>query len=127
MLLQMHKLMSLNAGMTCKDVLYNTTTVFWSSIRLDGTDFDVLVTAHLSIILAINQLHAKKSSFIISLLYASTFFKHYVLIIRRSKLYYTASGIITPCRWPSGAQVESGLVSSQKNSLVKTVSNIAKN
>ena len=31
-----------------------------------------------------------------SLLYASTCFKHYVLIIRRSKLYYTASGIITP-------------------------------
>ena len=31
-----------------------------------------------------------------SLLYASTCFEHYVLIIRRSKLYYTASGIITP-------------------------------
>ena len=29
-----------------------------------------------------------------------------VLIIRRSKLCYTASGIITLCRWPSGAQVE---------------------
>ena len=27
-----------------------------------------------------------------------------VLIIRRSKLYYTASGIVTLCRWPSGAQ-----------------------
>ena len=25
------------------------------------------------------------------------------------KLYYTASGIITLCRWPSGAQVERGL------------------
>ena len=24
------------------------------------------------------------------------YFEHYVLIIRRSKLYYTASGIITP-------------------------------
>jgi len=34
--------------------------------------------------------------FYISLLYASTCFEHYVLIIRRSKLYYTASGIITP-------------------------------
>jgi len=32
-----------------------------------------------------------------------------VLIIRRSNLYYTASGIVTLCRWPSGAQVESGL------------------
>ena len=29
-------------------------------------------------------------------LYASTCFEHYVLIIRRSKLYYTASGIVTP-------------------------------
>jgi len=36
------------------------------------------------------------SCFIMSLLYASTCFEHYVLIIRRSKLYYTASGIITP-------------------------------
>jgi len=25
---------------------------------------------------------------------------------QKSKLYYTASGIITLCRWPSGAQVE---------------------
>ena len=33
---------------------------------------------------------------IISLLYASTCFEHYVLFIRRSKLYYKASGIITP-------------------------------
>jgi len=35
---------------------------------------------------------------LVSLLYASTCFEHYVLIIRRSKLYYTASGIITPVR-----------------------------
>ena len=39
-----------------------------------------------------------KLIFIISLLYASTCFEHYVLIIRRSKLYCTASGIITPVR-----------------------------
>jgi len=36
------------------------------------------------------------SCFIISLLYASTCFEDYVLIFRRSKLYYTASAIITP-------------------------------
>jgi len=35
------------------------------------------------------------------------------LIIRSSKLYYTASGIVTLCRWPSGVQVERGLVLSQ--------------
>jgi len=33
-----------------------------------------------------------------------------VLIVRWSKLYYTASGIITLCRWPSSAQVGRGLV-----------------
>jgi len=33
-----------------------------------------------------------------------------MLINRRSKLYYTVSGIITPCRWPSGAQGERGLI-----------------
>ena len=32
---------------------------------------------------------------LISLLYASICFEHYVLIIRKSKLYYTASGIVT--------------------------------
>ena len=35
-------------------------------------------------------------NFIISLFQASTCFEHYVLMIRRSKLYYTVSGIITP-------------------------------
>jgi len=38
-------------------------------------------------------------------------FRHCVLIIRRSKLYYTASGMVTLCRWPSRAQVERGLLS----------------
>ena len=31
-----------------------------------------------------------------SLFHASTCFEHHVLIVRGSKLYYTASGIITP-------------------------------
>ena len=35
-------------------------------------------------------------NFIMSLFQASTCFEHHVLIVRRSKLYYTASGIITP-------------------------------
>ena len=59
--------------------------------------FYVLLTVHLSVILVINKLNAQNLFFfIISLLYASTSFEHYVLIIRRSKLYYTASGIVTP-------------------------------
>jgi len=33
-----------------------------------------------------------------------------VLIIRRSKLYYTASGVITFCRWPSRAQPPTGVM-----------------
>jgi len=44
----------------------------------------------------INQLHAQILVFFLSLICASTCFEHYVLIIRGSKLYYTASGIITP-------------------------------
>jgi len=36
-----------------------------------------------------------KICFTVSLLYASTCFEHRVLIIRRSKLYYTTSGIVT--------------------------------
>jgi len=46
-------------------------------------------------ILVINQLDAQNFCFTISLLHASTCFEHHVFIIRRSKLYYTASGIIT--------------------------------
>ena len=34
--------------------------------------------------------------FTISLFHACTCFEHHILIVRRSKLYYTASGIITP-------------------------------
>jgi len=44
----------------------------------------------------INQLGAQNFCFTISLFHASTCFDHHVLIIRRSKLYYTSSGIITP-------------------------------
>ena len=36
-----------------------------------------------------------KICFTISLFHASTCFEHHVLIVRRSKLYYIASGIIT--------------------------------
>ena len=37
-----------------------------------------------------------KICFTISLFHAFTCFEHHVLIVRRSELYYTASGIITP-------------------------------
>ena len=48
----------------------------------------------------INQLDAQNVWFTISLFHASTCFEHHVLIIRRSKLRYTASGIITPIGAP---------------------------
>ena len=35
-------------------------------------------------------------------------FRAHVFIVRRAKLYYTVSGIITLCRWPSGAQIVYG-------------------
>ena len=38
----------------------------------------------------------QKVCFTISLFHGSTWFEHQVLIVRRSKLYYTASGIIIP-------------------------------
>ena len=56
--------------------------------------FSVLLTVYLSIFISvINQFDAL--NFTISLFHASTCFEHHVLIVRRSKLYYTASGIIT--------------------------------
>ena len=48
------------------------------------------------LILVINQIYAQNFCFTISLFHASTCFEHHVLNIRRSKLYYTASDIITP-------------------------------
>ena len=55
--------------------------------------FEKILTKHLNkIYLNINQLDAL--NFIMSLFHASTCFEH-VLIVRRSKLYYKASGIIT--------------------------------
>jgi len=36
-------------------------------------------------------------------------FRAHVLIVRRAKLYYSVSRIITPIRWPSRAQIERGL------------------
>ena len=59
-------------------------------------DVAVLLTVQLSLFISvINQLDAQHFCFTITLFHASTCFEH-VLIIRRSKLHYTASGIIKP-------------------------------
>jgi len=54
---------------------------------------DALLSAHLNLSIVISviyQLDAQNFCFTISLFHASTCFEHHVLIIRRSKLYYTA-------------------------------------
>jgi len=67
-----------------------------SPVDKDLHFFHVLLTVHPSIfILVINQIDAQNFCFTISLFHASTCFQHHVFIIRWSKLYYTASGIIT--------------------------------
>ena len=61
--------------------------------------FDVLLTVYLSICTSVfNQLDAQNlfTTSFISCLYM---FRAHVLFIRRSKLHYTASGIITKERW----------------------------
>ena len=59
--------------------------------------FNVLLTVHFSIlILVICQIDAKNFCFTISLFRTLYMFRAHVLIIRRSKLHYTACGIITP-------------------------------
>ena len=62
--------------------------------RHDITSLWFALEHSLYVYLNINQLDAL--NFIMSLFHASTCFEHHVLIVRRSELYYTASGIITP-------------------------------
>ena len=53
--------------------------------------FDILLTVCLSILISvINQLDVQNFCFTIILFHASTCFEHYALIIRRSRLHYTA-------------------------------------
>ena len=59
--------------------------------------FDVLLTVYLSIFISvINQLDAQNFCFTISFISCLYMFRaHVLIIIRRSKLHYTASGNIT--------------------------------
>ena len=77
----------------------------WGITRTFSPYFEVLLTAHLSIILVINQLNAQYLVFVISLFHASTCFEHYVLIIRGVKIVLYSIWYRHTCRWPSGAQV----------------------
>ena len=58
---------------------------------------DVSLTVYLSIfILAINQLDAQNVLFYNKFISCLYMFRAHTLVIRRSKLHYTASGIIIP-------------------------------
>ena len=70
---------------------------FIDKLNLYGTPLLCLLFNKLNLfILVINQPDAQTFVLQYILLHASTCFEHHVLIIRRSKFYYTASGIITP-------------------------------
>ena len=56
--------------------------------------FKICSLSYYIFILVINQLDAQNCYFTISLFRASTCFEHNVLVIRRSKFYYSASCII---------------------------------
>jgi len=84
-------------------VTQNIDCYFYELLWHIGICFDVLLTVqHNIFILVINQLDAHSFCFTVSLFHASTCFEHHVLIIRRSNLYYTASGIITLARTRGG-------------------------
>ena len=71
--------------------------VFTAWCLLNLSNFDVLLTVHLSkFISVINQLDAQNFCFTLSFISCLYMFRAHVLIIRRSKLHYTASGITTP-------------------------------
>ena len=62
---------------------------YWLKERASKLRYTYIACTYLNI----NQLDAL--NIIMSLFHASTCFEHHVLILRRSKLYYTTSGIIT--------------------------------
>ena len=93
-------------GSPCVNML-NTGIILWFNmvevvimmIIIMTTLMIMMVTTsrrYKTFISVINQLDTKKFCFTVSLFHVSTCFEHHVLIIRGSKLYYTASGIITP-------------------------------
>jgi len=65
--------------------------------------FDVLLTLHLSIILVNNQLDIQLFYFIIRVLQSSTCFEQRRVHHQESNCINTATGMVTLCKWPSGA------------------------
>jgi len=72
------------------------------------SDFEVLLTMHLSIILATEQLNAQILVSLIKLIIFLYMFWALLCPSSGGQMYYTASGIVTLSRWPSGVQVCTG-------------------
>ena len=98
---------------TCSLVMnwlyYITFLVYWVVFRRwyiykinITTQWGGLYKKNLSIILGIDQLDTQLLYFTISLLWPSTCFEHFMLIIRRMNCIDAASGIVTLSKWPSG-------------------------
>ena len=68
----------------------------------------------------------QKICFTISLFHASKCFEYHVLIVRRSKLYYTTSGIITPIGGRPVHRLREDWLITKINILRCTVSKISK-
>jgi len=82
-------------------VLVSSFTVFHSLLRTKP------FTPNYSILSLDNyRLHTQLFYFTIRLLWSSTCFEHYMLIIRRLNCIDVASDIVTLSKWTSGAQVE---------------------
>ena len=80
-------------------------------LRLGFAVCNILCTSNIlymteEAVLGNDQLDTQLLYFTIRLLWSSTCFEHYMLIIRRMNCIDSASGIVTLSQWPSGARVE---------------------
>ena len=77
--------------------ILSSINIWWTNWNIRMYSFDVLLTLHLSIFISVfNQLDAHNFCLTRSFISCLYMFRAHVLIIRRSKLHYTASGIIRP-------------------------------
>ena len=74
--------------------------LFISALSLSLSNY---MTATMSVLLAIDQLNAQVLVFSIKLIIFLYMFRAQCAHHQEVKLYYTASGIVPLCRWPSGA------------------------
>ena len=86
--------------------------ILWIVFRRFGGTCCLHQQLTLTIIVDNDQLDTHLLYFTTHLLWSSTCFEHYMIIIRRLNCIDAASGIVTLSKWPSGAQVERELLCS---------------